>query len=308
MLNTPILLLIFNRPEETAKVFSKIRAQKPKQLYIAADGPRINHLSDTELCNQCREIVKKIDWDCEFKLLFRDQNLGCGEGPATAISWFFDHVEKGIILEDDCLPNKSFFTFCETLLSRYAMENEVMMICGTSYQSTSLDKNTYYFSKYPHAWGWATWKNSWKKYSYSLTHESPEEICTVINSTFSDNRERRLWKYNMDIIKNGLDAWDYQWMYWIWKNNGLCIIPWKNTISNIGFGETATHTFDSDSSQSEMQQYEIETIIHPKQISLNQKADKVERYKVLVPTPFNYYRNRFIAAFKKLVRLLSAYK
>lgn len=305
---TPVLLLIFNRPEETAKVFNKIREQKPSRLYVAADGPRAAYVNDIELCRKCREIVSNIDWDCQLKVLFRDENLGCGEGPANAITWFFGHEEAGVILEDDCLPNESFFVFCEELLSRYMQHEEVMMICGTSYQPASLDHNSYYFSKYAHAWGWATWKTAWDKYSYTLQQETAKAITAVINRTFSDKRERKLWEYNLKIIKNGLDAWDYQWMYWIWKNNGLCIIPWKNTISNIGFGEKATHTLDAGSEQSQMLQYNIENIIHPKNIVVHQKADRYERYHILIPNAVNYYKSRLIAAVKKVLRLLSISK
>lgn len=306
--NTPILLLIFNRPKETERVFNEIRKHRPSQLFIAADGPRIGVSEDVELCSKCRDIVKSIDWDCQLITLFRDENLGCGEGPANAITWFFDQVEAGIILEDDCLPNKSFFLFCETLLNRYALAEEIMMICGTSYQPKPLDGNSYYFSNYAHAWGWATWRSAWNKYAYSLENEATSTISAVINQTFSNKRERKLWAYNMGIIKRGLDAWDYQWMYWIWKNNGLTIIPWKNTISNIGFGNKATHTLDALSEQSQMTQYELETITHPKHIVLNHQADRYERFHVLIPTASAYYQGRLKAAVKKILRLLHIIK
>lgn len=291
MINTPILLIIFNRPEITKITFDLIRAQQPKLLFIAADGPRANS-DDKEKCEACKSIVAKIDWDCEVKTLYNLKNSGCGAGPAQAITWFFEHVEEGIILEDDCCPNNSFFKFCEESLRSYRDQKEIMMICGTSYQERPLDNFTYYYSRYGHVWGWATWKDRWKKYSYRLDGEDDETLRDVINRTFTHWRERKMWFYNMKIIINGLDAWDYQWMYCIWKNNGLTVIPWKNMISNIGFGKDATHTLDPASSQSKMKQFDFTEIIHPKKILLNKTADRLERYKILIGSDFKYFVNK----------------
>jgi hypothetical protein len=303
MLHTPVLLLIFNRPNTTAKVFWALREQRPKYLYIAADGPRPGNPADEKLCGDCMAIVAGIDWDCEVKTLFRTENLGCGAGPATAITWFFSQVDAGIILEDDCIPNTSFFRYCETLLVKYKDTPEVMMVCGTSYQPRPLNLDTYYFSKYPHAWGWASWKRAWQHYQFSLADESEGTRETVIKSTFSHARERKLWVHNLRHIINGLDAWDYQWMYWIWKNDGHCITPWKNMISNIGFGPQATHTFDPSSEQASMQQYEISALIHPEKIGINHKADKYERFNILIESDGKYFLKRCKAALKRIRRI-----
>ncbi|WP_443938124.1 nucleotide-diphospho-sugar transferase [Pedobacter sp. MW01-1-1] len=304
MYTFPILLLIFNRPEETNRVFLEIRKQKPKQFFIAADGPRLNNEKDILLCAEARKITSLIDWDCEVKLLFRDENLGCGLGPASSISWFFNHVEAGVILEDDCIPNESFFDYCENLLYKYDTAENIMMICGTSYQTKPLDEHSYYFSKYPHVWGWATWKRAWDKYTYALASETAQTRQSVIKNTFKNQRERNLWKYNLGLIVSGLDAWDYQWMYWIWKNNGLCITPWNNLISNIGFGPNATHTFDESSNQSKMVQHLLTDIIHPKEIKLHKQADKTERFSILIPSFTKYYQSRLKAALNKLKKIL----
>ncbi len=305
MLNTPVLLLIFNRPDATERVFDEIRRQRPKYLYIAADGPRADHAGDEDLCRQCKAIVSAVDWECEVKTLFRDKNLGCGAAPASAITWFFEQVEEGIILEDDCLPNSSFFTFCETLLQKYRAVPEVMMICGTTYQPEPLNPNTYYFSRYPHVWGWATWRRAWAHYNFKLSGESEAERLSVIRQSFTNSRERKLWMHNMTHIINGLHAWDYQWMYWIWKNKGVCIVPWYNMVSNIGFGPQATHTFDAASVQARMKQHEISDIQHPGVITIHKKADSYERFNILIDPPAAYFFKRFRAAVNRIRSMLS---
>ncbi|MFC0514578.1 nucleotide-diphospho-sugar transferase [Mucilaginibacter angelicae] len=304
MLHTPVLFLIFNRPDTTGKVFQELRKQRPKHLYIAADGPRADHPDDERLCRECKGIVADIDWDCDIRTLFRTENLGCGAGPATAITWFFSQVDTGIILEDDCIPNPSFFRFCETMLIRYKDNPRIMMVCGTSYQPRPLNNNTYYFSKYPHAWGWATWKRAWQHYQFNLATENEATRQAVVNSTFSHARERKLWIHNLQHITKGLDAWDYQWMYWIWKNQGLCITPWRNMVSNIGFGPQATHTFDRSSAQAAMQQYEIDAIVHPEHLEIGRKADQYERFNILIDPNRKYFLNRCRAALKRIRRIL----
>jgi GT2 family glycosyltransferase len=300
MFKTPILFLIFNRPETTEKVFNEIRNQKPKYLYIAADGPRQNNKADIDLCNKARTVIEKVDWDCKLKTLFRHENLGCGRSVSTAITWFFENVDEGIILEDDCIPNHSFFTFCENLLVKYRSATSLMMICGVSYQPKPLNTDAYYFSKYPHVWGWATWKRAWNAYNFKLEVET--EIISVIDKTFSNRREKKLWNYNMKLIADGFDTWDYQWMYWIWKNDALCIIPWKNMIANVGFGPDATHTFDSSSTQSIMVQHDISKISHPERIILNKKADRYERFSILLSPKHKYFQTKIKNALKYFIR------
>lgn len=304
MFSTPVLFLLFNRPQVTAHVFDEIRKQKPKYLFIAADGPRENNINDARFCVETRAVVSKIDWDCEVKTLFSDENMGCGKAVAAGITWFFEHVEAGIILEDDCMPNSSFFTYCEAMLNTFRDNQEVMMVCGTSYQPKPLNSDSYYFSRYPHVWGWATWKRAWAQYDLSLGAVSVEKRAAVINRVFANKRERRFWENNLDMIVNGLDTWDYQWMYWIWENNGVCIIPWRNMIANIGFGADSSHTHDENSGQSKMTQYEMLTIRHPKTIAVNQKADSYERHKILIGSAQKYYYTRMRGFVGRVIKLL----
>ena len=165
----PVLFLIFNRPETTIQVFSAIKKAQPNRLYIAADGPRPEYPDEVNHCKIARTIATNVDWDCEVKTLFRDQNLGCRLAVSQAIDWFFEQEPEGIILEDDCLPNQSFFWFCKELLEKYRNETRIMHIGGTNFQFGKNRTNySYYFSRYAHIWGWASWRREWKYYDEKL--------------------------------------------------------------------------------------------------------------------------------------------
>ena len=165
---TPILFLIFNRPDETKKVFERIKKIKPKFLYIAADGSRKDREGETELCERVKKVVEIIDWDCEIQRLYRKENLGCKEAVSKGIIWFFENVEQGIILEDDCLPDISFFTYCEELLNRYKDDDRIISIGGTNLGHKFRNKNSYSFSRFMNMWGWATWRRVAQKIDYNL--------------------------------------------------------------------------------------------------------------------------------------------
>jgi len=299
--STPILLLVFNRPEHTRLVFEEIRKQQPLHLYIAADGPRVGNENDVLRCAEVKNIFNLIDWECSIKVRFNKDNQGTKYAVSSAITWFFEHVDCGIILEDDCLPNESFFEFSTEMLDRYASDPKIMMINGCSYQSRSLDGYDYYFSKYPHVWGWATWRRAWNLYHVELAGISDSTFRNVVASTFPLERERKHWIQNFKFILNGFDTWDYQWMFWIWKNDGLCITPWYNMISNIGFGKDATHTLDENSSQSKMPQYEVKISHHPTKIIQNTRADKLESYKIIISSPKAHMWQQTKAIVKTLI-------
>lgn len=244
-METPVLFIIFNRPETTKKVFEVISQIKPKKLFIAADGPREDKPGEKELCEETRKIViEKIDWPCEVKILFRDKNLGCGKAVSSAIDWFFDNVEEGIILEDDCLPDPSFFRFCTELLERYRFDDKIFMISGDNFLPKSLrPKESYYFSQIPHIWGWATWKRAWKKYDFEMTDFPLFREEKTIEKIWVDKKVQKYWLEKLSITFSGeLNTWDYQWVYTIWKNSAYSIAPNKNLISNIGFDNNGTNT------------------------------------------------------------------
>ncbi len=279
-LKTPVLFLIFNRPDVTFRVFEEIRKAEPKQLFIAADGPRENKEGEAERCEQARSILKKIDWNCEVKTMFLDKNLGCRDAVSSAITWFFNNVEEGIILEDDCLPNQNFFTFCQTLLEKYRDNERIMHIGGANFQDgIKRGSSSYYFSVYPGIWGWATWKRAWGKYLINMDDfESFRKNQSIFN--LKPIADYNLEKLSKTFIRE-ISTWDYQWMYSVWKNNGICIIPNLNLISNIGFGVNATHTIEKNSFLAEIPVYDIGIIKHPEKIIINNTADDYYSWKLV---------------------------
>ncbi len=276
MYNIPILFIIFNRLDTTEQVFEQIRKQKPKYLYIAADGPRKNREDDIENCRKTREIVNKIDWDCELKTLFREENLGCGKAVSGAITWFFENVEMGIILEDDCLPHEDFFPYCEELLIQYKDNKEVKMISGDNFQNgIKRGDASYYFTAYTHIWGWASWRRTWQEYDFSLDDISTKEFKKSLRYYFNSWQERQVWLDKFILMKKkSIDTWDFQLSFNVWKRKGINIIPNVNLISNIGFGECSTHTIDDNNVLSNIPSQSISPINHPDLISINKEADR----------------------------------
>lgn len=245
MINTPVLFIVFNRPDLTRQVLARIRDAQPKQLFIAADGPREKIEGEGDLCQQCRnEVVNGIDWDCEVKTLFQGINLGCGFGPVAAINWFFENVEQGIILEDDCLPSSCFFRFCEQMLNLYRNDTRVMSISGTNILSEwKASIYAYFFSYYGGNWGWATWKRAWQKFDPAMKLWRSDENKKYIEYILGDRTHaQRLGEWFDSAIGKESDIWDFQWFYSRLINSGLSIVPVKNLISNIGFVPEATHT------------------------------------------------------------------
>lgn len=311
MLDTPVLFIVFNRPDTTAKVFERIRAAQPKRLYLAADGPRPHVPEDAEKCKQVRAIVSKVDWDCEVKTLFNEENLGCGVAPAGAITWLFENEEKGIILEDDCLPDLSFFTFCQELLNYYDNDEFVMHIGGTNSQAGKKRGHaSYYFSKYPHIWGWATWRRAWSKFQFQFSALEELKLEYIFNEYQFNELERNYWINHWNIIKDGnrKDIWDMQWTFSCWMNRGITIVPNKNLISNLGFNKDATHTVLENSKLANLKTYKIERIIHPKEIKINEEADlfTFKNYNLMLPSVKTRLRNKLSsllpASIKKLLK------
>lgn len=297
MYSTPILFLVFNRPDQTKKVFEAIRQIKPKHLYVAADGPRASKNGEKEQCAITRKVILDgIDWECEIFTLFRDENLGCGKAVSGAIDWFFENVEEGIILEDDCLPAESFFRFCEELLARYRDNTHIMHIGGNNFQDRYFGpKNSYYFSNYIHVWGWATWRRAWNLYQFNIPAVIDAKFRHILKQKFSNKFELQSWKNNFEAVGQGkIDTWDVQWVYSIYNNSGIGITPEVNLVSNIGFGEDATHTQWVDINIADLPLQEITTVQHPHKIKLNQKADKVTFKKHFEHgnTHFNHFKYR----------------
>ena len=297
MFETPVLFIIFNRPDVTFRVFDRIRQIRPRYLFIAADGPRKDRANEEELCRQTRSIVNRVDWECELKTLLRSENAGCGIGVSEAITWFFSHVGKGIILEDDCLPDLSFFDYCEQLLQYYDQEERIMHIGGTNSQfGKKRNKYSYYFSKYPHIWGWATWKRAWDHFRFDLSAIDTANIAEKVfaDYTFSAE-EKKYWLNSFNTMKNkGIDTWDIQWTFACWSNNGATIVPNVNMISNLGFADNATHTRSEVSLLANLHTDSMPIIIHPPTIQIDVKADDLtfRKYNLSQPSFYAMVRNR----------------
>jgi hypothetical protein len=238
-----VLFLIFNRPEPTREVFEAIRAYQPARLYVAADGPRPEKSAEWTLCAETRSVLQGVDWDCKVETLFRDQNLGCGTAVSEAINWFFDQEEEGIILEDDCLADPSFFSFCEEMLERYRDQPEVGSVSGNNFLPRGLHmEQPYGFSKYVQIWGWATWRRFWKNYDFKLVGEWSEwdEIIRRVNPV---QNQANYWLQILKTLRAGLiDTWDYQVMFSSWRHEYVHIFPSRNLVANLGYGTDATHT------------------------------------------------------------------
>lgn len=301
MLNTPVLFIVFNRPDTTAQVFEAIRQAKPKQLFVAADGPRPNKDGEKERCEIVRQIATKVDWDCELRTLFRSENRGCGRGPAEAITWFFENVEQGIILEDDCLPDQSFFWFCEELLNLYKENKSIMLISGLNLLNKAEIDFSYLFSFYAGIWGWATWRRVWEKYDYEMHSWQYPQNKTLVKKFFKNSSEYNYFQrvFDRTFEKKEISWWDYQFFYYRIITDGKGIIPKVNLISNIGFGVDATHTFDVNSFQSNLLRGSLEfPLKHPNEIQINYFFDK-KINKLLWNGQTNYF---YLSALKSKIK------
>ncbi|MBT8045307.1 MAG: hypothetical protein KJO79_10190 [Verrucomicrobiae bacterium] len=308
---TPVLFIIFNRPDTTQKVFQTITKARPSRLYIAADAPRPEVKGEAEKCQAAREITQQIDWDCEIHTLLHNSNQGCKAAICHAITWFFDHEELGIILEDDCLPAPSFFGFCSELLERYRYDDRIMMISGTNLMiETPEITSSYYFSRLPHIWGWAGWRRAWDVHDPEMKSFPEFFSNNRHHELFLDNNVAYYWlRLWLITYLDKIDTWDYAWVYSCFVNNGLAITPKKNLISNIGFGEHSTHTKNSHSKYSNMPSYEIDRIEHPAFVYCNEKADTEEYRKLRVypriakPTiKYRIKRRRRLSKYKRKIR------
>lgn len=262
---TPVLLLIFNRPVKTRRVVEALREVRPSRLYIAADGPRPGRPDDEENCRQARQAATAIDWPCEVKTRFLDNNIGCGLGVSSAIGWFFDHVEKGVILEDDCLPHPHFFPFCREMLDRYAQDLRIMNVCGLSPYSTRNYPYDYHFSRRFHCTGWATWRRAWNCFSYDMNLIDEAEFAEMTGAYHPFHfRRRSLFDLFQQAKSGQLKTWAFRWDVACFAQNGLSIIPERNLITNIGFDAEATHTKQTASLFADLDTFPLEfPLRHP---------------------------------------------
>lgn len=241
MLSTPVIFLIFNRPDLTQQVFETIAQAKPKQLLVVADGPRFPE--EAEPCAQARAVIQQVDWECEVLTNFSEANLGCKTRISSGLDWAFNTVEEGIILEDDCVPHPTFFRFCAELLERYRHDTRIMTITGNQFIDPTDKQYSYSFSQYSSIWGWATWRRAWRLNDVAIKLWPEIRDNNWLEEVYETPAEVAFRSSKFEQVYNGsLDTWDYGWDFCCLINNGLTIRPAVNLVSNIGFDARATHT------------------------------------------------------------------
>lgn len=305
-----ILFIIFNRPESTRQVWEAIRQARPERVYIAADGPRTENPDDTEKCKEARAITEIADWPCIIKRLYRESNLGCSLGPIIAFKWFFEQEEEGIILEDDCLPSKSFFSFCSEMLDKYRNNKRVLLISGCNLGYKLNNGNSYDFSRIPNMWGWATWKESESQIDYRLSEwrRVKRKLWRAYrqfgNGWFDMDLNWYLYwidKFDRTVKEENISWWDWQWIYFQTRNKQVSVFPERNLVQNIGFNEEATHTKHADNPANFLQREELNfPLKHPSAIKGN--TDYVENYLKLnlfqyKKLPWHFYPRHYIKEF-----------
>lgn len=272
---SPIVLICFNRPTETKKVLNKIKSIKPQKLFVIMDGPRKNNNYDKVNCKKVRKIVSNLQLNCKVFKNFSPKNLGLKKRIKTGLNWVFTKTEKAIILEDDCLPTKEFFYFCDNLLSYYKDSKKVRFITGNNFQNKNRKfVNSYYFSKYSHIWGWATWRDSWKLYIDNDSTWEKYLNSKKFNEICPENIERRYWRSMFQKVKNGrLKSWSLYFLFSLWKARGLTATPKINLVRNLGFNKKATNTKNMDIFLNNKYTKLGTNLNHPNKILQNISAD-----------------------------------
>ncbi len=271
---TAMAMIVFNRPEVTRRVFERIAIARPSMLFVIADGPRND--SERERCERARSVIEQVNWPCDVRTQFSKVNLGCRRRVSSGLDWVFEQVEETIILEDDCIPDPSFFRYCDELLAHWRHDERVMSISGDNFQNgIRRSADSYYFSIIAHVWGWATWRRAWKKYDVTMRNwpafrDSPAFAKTIGSESVANGMIKAF-----DRVHSGeVDTWDTQWTFATWYNGGLTALPEVNLISNIGFGADATHTKSSRSDMAAMPTAPMAfPLRHPTEVRPNREAD-----------------------------------
>lgn len=300
-MKTPVIFLVFNRPEHTARVFQRIRAARPSKLFVVADGPRKSKPMDEQTCMTVRRLVEAgVDWDCELTKIFSETNLGCGKRVSSGITAAFETVEKAIVLEDDCLPDPTFFRFCEEMLERYEPHTNIGHVGGCNFLKKH-NPHRYYFSRYGHVWGWATWKRAWSLYDFSMSDWPLYRDSRLLENGFQNSGASRYWSDLFDKTTAGeVDTWDYQWIFSLWKNNLSCIVPGTNLVQNIGFDETGAHSVAADSHLSMASSPSQFPLVHPHRIEKNEENDREVERLLYSGGPSRRLKAKFKRALKRL--------
>lgn len=298
-MSIPVLLMVFNRPNLTRQVLEAISEWDISCLFVSADGPRAHVPGDRELCEATRSLVLQSSWNFPIKSLFRDENMGCGSAVVSAIDWFFQFEESGIILEDDCVPHPSFLSFCQELLPRFRANPEIMMISGCNFLAeTQIANDSYIFSRYTHTTGWATWKRAWELYDFKIeSWPQVRDSDWLLEKCHQHSDAALYWSRVFDhVYEDQHDSWDYQWTYAVWSNNGLAITPGRNLITNIGFAAGATHSVVEPPWMRRINTEGVRfPLSHPEVIAANKEAERETDLRIFKTRSLWYRFGRLIA-------------
>lgn len=273
--DTPVAFFAFNRPQQTRQTFARIAQLKPKTLLLVADGPRGER--DRQRCEEVRAILRRIDWACDVRTNFSDVNLGCRRRVSSGLEWVFSQVQEAIILEDDCLPDPTFFRFCHELLARYRDEPRIAMISGDNFQHGRRRTSfSYYFSMIPHIWGWASWRRAWRFFDVTMQAWPMLRQTNWLRDLLGNEPVADFYHKLFERGYRGeVDTWDIQWVFACFLQGGLTILPRRNLVTNIGFGPNATHTRDADARESNLPVVPMEfPLKHPPRIARQIEADE----------------------------------
>lgn len=299
MFTIPILLITFNRPNHVKKVLTEILKQEPQDLYICQDGARDGNENDRIKCQEVRNVINELTSpyaishkDFTIHTLYQDKNFGCGLGPAVGICWFFSQVEMGIILEDDCIPHPDFFGYCNELLRMYQYDNRISFIGGCNYHLPTSSNESYSFMGGHHqTWGWATWRRTWEQFDYNLTRWDEKQFKNVIKRYYKDYRQRAYWMNIYEQVKKNRmneSCWDYQFYFSCWEKGQLAICPNVNLVSNVGFGQCATHTTGENNTLLSVQTKSILPLRYPQYVKYNQKLDDFMMRTYIIPYDYGW--------------------
>ena len=278
-LNTPVVFIIFRRPDTTEKVFEAIRQAKPPQLLVIADAPNLERPGEAEKVAASKKIIERVDWDCEVLKNYAESNLGCAKRVTSGLNWAFELVSEAIIIEDDCLPHPSFFQYCQELLAHYRYDRRIMSIAGTNFQfGTKVTDYSYYHSCYHDCWGWATWKRAWQYYDFEMKLWSKLSNSSFLSDQLVTHKAAKYWaKYFQLTYEGNKDSWFYRWLFACWIQSGLAITPNVNLVSNIGFGSDGTPTLGDSPFASLPTEAMSFPLIHPSFVIQNKQADRLNQ-------------------------------
>jgi len=311
-LKTPVLVIAYRRPDTTKKVIGAIRVAAPTQMFVACDGPNLKNPGEAEKVAATRALIEKeIDWPCTIERRYSETNQGCKMGVSSAITWFFEQVEEGIIIEDDCVAHPDFFLYCAELLERFRHNHKIWHISGNNFQDGQWrGDGSYYFSHIPHSWGWATWRRCWKHYDRELKRWPALKASGLMKTIFEDPVARSYWAGLWDnlLVKGQPNTWDYQWHLTCLSEGGLTVMPNRNLVSNVGFSRDGTYCLNEESLRNNIPVSKIYPLTHPTFILRNAAADAYDFDHILggvkMRASFRKY-NSFLG--KNKLRLLNLF-